>query len=308
MALIRYRPFHEVSLLQRDMSDLLQRFFGQSDLADLQGSEGSWLPVVNVSETSDNVIVEAEIPGMAAKDLEVSVTGDVLTLKGEKKEEAEQSGQTWHRTERTYGSFTRSFKLPAQIVNDKVAADYKNGVLTVTLPKSAASRVQEVTITCSRIGKTPAPTASGPVEVTMRLVKYINHSPHHHHTHLEDFGALGARYDEVDDAWHPPVNILETSDHVRFEMEVPGVDPEDINVSATGGSLVVRGIKRRTKETQEVQCARSERRFGSFARAFKLRTAIDNEKVSADFHHGLLVITLPKAAAAGSQQIEIKSE
>ena len=107
------------------------------------------MPAVNISETAEAVIVEAEVPGMDSKDLEVSVTGDVLTLKGEKKEEKQEKGQTWHRTEMSFGSFTRSFKLPAAIENDKVSADYKNGILNITLPKSAASRVQEVKINVS---------------------------------------------------------------------------------------------------------------------------------------------------------------
>jgi HSP20 family protein len=130
------------------MNDLFQRFFGR-ELPDYEGAEGTWMPSVNISETANSVVLKAEVPGMEAKDLEVSVTGDVITLKGEKKEEKQEKGETWHRTEISSGSFTRSFKLPAAIENDKVSADYKNGILTITLPKSAASQVKEVKINVS---------------------------------------------------------------------------------------------------------------------------------------------------------------
>ena len=144
MALLRQRPTDLVSL-QRQMNDAFDRFldFGNEDA---QADEGGWLPAVNVSETTDNLVIEAELPGMESKDIDISLLGDVLTIKGEKRHESEDKGQHWHRVERSHGRFTRSFRLPVAIAADKVAADYKNGVLRVTLPKSEHSKTRAVKV------------------------------------------------------------------------------------------------------------------------------------------------------------------
>lgn len=145
MAIIRYRPFADIESIQSEINDLFHRVAGKSEAFDTS-SQGTWLPAVNISETPDAVVVKAEIPGIDPKDLDVTVTGDVLTLKGEKKREKEEKGEQWHRVERSYGAFTRAFRLPTSVVNDKVSADYKNGVLLITLPKSEQARIKEVRI------------------------------------------------------------------------------------------------------------------------------------------------------------------
>ena len=149
MALIRYRPFGNVNSLQREMNDLLESFLDsrQETTEGLSTSaDGTWLPSVNVSETADNVLLLAELPGVSAEDVDISVLGDILTIKGEKKQEVMDTNEQWHRVERSFGSFTRSFRLPVPIVTDKVAADYKNGVLRVTLPKAEESRKKAIQI------------------------------------------------------------------------------------------------------------------------------------------------------------------
>ncbi|HOI53774.1 MAG TPA: Hsp20/alpha crystallin family protein [Phycisphaerae bacterium] len=107
---------------------------------------GRWLPAVDVSETDNDVTVRAETPGIDPKDIEVYVEGDVLTIKGEKKEETETKDRNFHRVERQYGSFSRSIQLPANVEADKVEAQAANGVLTIRLPKQEDEKRKKVQI------------------------------------------------------------------------------------------------------------------------------------------------------------------
>ncbi|MEJ2070969.1 MAG: Hsp20/alpha crystallin family protein [Syntrophobacterales bacterium] len=134
MDLIQWRPFREVSRLRNEMDRLWDEYFGAGRRA-FRLEEEAWLPAVDVSETGDKITVKAEIPGMEAKDIEISMVGDTLTIKGEKKAETEEKDENYHMVERTYGSFSRAMKLPAVVDAEKVEATYKNGVLTVVLPK-----------------------------------------------------------------------------------------------------------------------------------------------------------------------------
>lgn len=108
-------------------------------------------PRVDVTESDKEIKITAELPGMSEKDVELVLTDDVLTLKGEKSEEKEEKDKDYHLSERTYGSFRRSFRLPDTVNADKVAAAFKNGVLTVTLPKSkkAPKKQKKVNIRAS---------------------------------------------------------------------------------------------------------------------------------------------------------------
>lgn len=134
--------------MQNEMNQLFERFFGPRALEPMEGGwTGNFVPVTNISETNDNVILTAELPGINPKDLDIAVTGDVLTLKGEKKQEKEIKEESWHRVERSYGAFTRTFRLPASVVVEKVAADYKDGVLRITMPKTPEAKRHEVKIT-----------------------------------------------------------------------------------------------------------------------------------------------------------------
>ncbi|MBX9692306.1 MAG: Hsp20/alpha crystallin family protein [Cyanobacteria bacterium] len=93
-----------------------------------------------MSETDKELLIKVELPGMTEKDLDISITGDLLTISGEKKQEKEETEKGWYRMERQYGSFSRSIPLPYEIDRDKAEALYKHGVLTVKLPKSAAQQ------------------------------------------------------------------------------------------------------------------------------------------------------------------------
>ncbi|HXF48214.1 MAG TPA: Hsp20/alpha crystallin family protein [Verrucomicrobiae bacterium] len=105
-----------------------------------------WAPMVDVAETKDEVIVRAEVPGMTKEDISVTLQDNVLTLRGEKKQEKVENGTTYHRMERSYGNFVRSFTLPTVVREDKTKATYKDGVLTITLPKAEEVKPKEISI------------------------------------------------------------------------------------------------------------------------------------------------------------------
>jgi HSP20 family protein len=134
-------------LFQREFDDLVERFFGQEPVFSRSLFSRTFTPVVDIAETENDIMVIAEIPGMEQKDLDVNLTGDVLTIKGEKKAEHEEKGDNFHRIERSYGSFSLSFALPCEVQQDKAEATYKNGVLSLRLPKSESCKKKAVKIT-----------------------------------------------------------------------------------------------------------------------------------------------------------------
>jgi HSP20 family protein len=105
-----------------------------------------WTPSLDVSETKNNIVVKAEAPGVDPKDIDISLMGDVLTIKGEKRQEKEEKDQNYHRVERSYGVFTRSVRLPQEVQSDKIEASYKNGILKITPPKSEEAKKKEIKI------------------------------------------------------------------------------------------------------------------------------------------------------------------
>ena len=135
--LMEWRPFREVSRLRREMDRLWDDYFGPGRRG-LQPLQAEFAPAVDVKETAEAVVIKAEVPGMAAEEISLAVTGDVLTIKGEKKSEREEKEENYHLVERSYGSFSRSLKLPAAVDVDKIEARYDQGVLTVTCPKKEA--------------------------------------------------------------------------------------------------------------------------------------------------------------------------
>jgi HSP20 family protein len=145
MAITRWRPFRDMVSIQDEMNKLFDDFFGRP-LVRTEWTEGVWSPSVDVSEDKDNVIIKAEMPGVSKDDVRISVQDNVLTLKGEKKQEKEEKDKNYHRTERSYGSFCRSFQLPTTVKTDKIKASYKGGVLSVTLPKTEEVKPKEIPI------------------------------------------------------------------------------------------------------------------------------------------------------------------
>lgn len=144
MDIVPWRPFRELGTLRREMDNLWNRFFGEISMPSVFSQE--WAPTVDVSETKDNVVVKAEIPGMEAKDMDVSFSGDVLTIKGEKKTEEEKKDEHYFYRERYSGSFQRSFRLPVAVKSEKADAAFKEGVLTITIPKAEEAKKKEIKI------------------------------------------------------------------------------------------------------------------------------------------------------------------
>jgi len=110
------------------------------------GKLGAWAPPVDIFETDQNVVVKAEVPGIDPRDVEVRVEGNTLFLKGQRKFENETNEENYHRIERAYGSFVRSFSLPSSIDTGKVEANYKDGLLTLTMPKREEAKPRTIKI------------------------------------------------------------------------------------------------------------------------------------------------------------------
>lgn len=144
LELTPWRRSRELRPFWRDMDDFMTRFF--KDMPMTREGAWGWVPTVDVTETDGNVMVKAELPGMEPKDIDIDITGDVLTLKGEKKSEEEKKDEKHYFRERHYGTFQRSFQLPAGVESDKVDASFKNGVLTVNIPKSEESKQKKIEI------------------------------------------------------------------------------------------------------------------------------------------------------------------
>jgi HSP20 family protein len=135
----------DVARLRNEMDNLFDRFIDWRPFGGV-AEGGMWNPALDVSETPKQVVVKAELPGMDPKDIDISLHDNVLTLKGERKQEKEEKEENYHRVERSYGSFMRSFRLPAEVAADKVNATYKDGVLTVKLNKTAKSAAKKIEI------------------------------------------------------------------------------------------------------------------------------------------------------------------
>ena len=135
------------SMVSRPERDIFDWAFDGFGLPDIFRSEQVLTPAFDISETDNEIHVKAELPGMDPKEIEINLTGDLLTIKGEKKEETEEKGEDYHRRERRYGSFARSFRLPVEVKADSVNAAYKDGVLTLTLPKGEKEKARRIEVT-----------------------------------------------------------------------------------------------------------------------------------------------------------------
>jgi HSP20 family protein len=130
------------------VSRLFEEFFNDIPFSDsLPARQENWIPSVDILEKDGNLVLRAELPGMTEKQIDLKLEGDILTLRGERKMENEDNKNNYHRVESYYGSFTRSFRLPDTVDADKISADYKNGVLTVTIPQKPAVKPREIPVT-----------------------------------------------------------------------------------------------------------------------------------------------------------------
>lgn len=127
-------------------TDVFDSFFDDFYPLSMWKEKDEWLPAFDISENEKEYIVTAELPGMEVKDIDVTLSDGVLTVKGEKKKEHEDKGKDYHRIERTYGSFHRSFSIPGKVKTDSVDANYKDGVLKLTLPKTEESEAKKIEV------------------------------------------------------------------------------------------------------------------------------------------------------------------
>lgn len=133
-----------LSRLQTDMNDLFSQFF--ADWEQSGTSLGAYVPAMDLLEQDDQLIVKAELPGMTAEDIDISVQGNVLTLRGEKKEERNEEGKRFHYVERRSGMFHRTLSLPTEVDAENINASYRDGVLTIKLPKSEAAKPRRIAV------------------------------------------------------------------------------------------------------------------------------------------------------------------
>lgn len=131
--------------LRSEMDRLFDEFFGITP-ARPEGAGTMWAPAVDVCEDADNFYVSAELPGMKKEDIDLEVENNVLTIKGERKFEKKEEGESFHFVERSYGSFYRSFTLPKNVSGDDIKAEYKDGMLKVTLPKIEEVKPKKIEI------------------------------------------------------------------------------------------------------------------------------------------------------------------
>lgn len=149
MAIVRWEPFRDLVASQRDFDRLFREAFNPL-FGEGEPSTRTWAPAVDIFENPNSIVLKAELPGLDPKDVEVRVEDNTLYLKGERKFEREVKEENYHRIERSYGSFARSFSLPNSIDSEKVDAGYKDGVLTLTLPKREEAKPKTVKINVSK--------------------------------------------------------------------------------------------------------------------------------------------------------------
>lgn len=137
-------PENALTEFRREIDDLFSQFFGKS--GSISYFPGGFNPPFDISETDQEILVKAELPGIDPKEIEVNITGSTLLIKGEKREEREEKTENMHRAERSFGHFSRSITLPCEVKEDKIEASFKNGVLNLKLPKTESSKKRSIKI------------------------------------------------------------------------------------------------------------------------------------------------------------------
>src|SRR5688572_4702737 len=150
MSIVRWDPFRELE----DMSNRLNRVFGRNDLARAKEDNGGfitfdWAPSVDIAETAEAFEIKAELPDLKKEDVKVTIEEGQLRISGERKQEKEEKGKKFHRIERSYGSFLRSFTLPENVDDARLTAEYKDGVLNVRLPKTEKAKPKAIAVKVS---------------------------------------------------------------------------------------------------------------------------------------------------------------
>jgi len=149
MSLVKWDPFRELE----SVSDHLNRIFGRSLTKSDMGKEmltlNDWTPSVDISENASAYLIKGEIPGVKKEDVKVNIQNGMLTIQGERKMEKEEEGKKYHRIERCYGSFLRSFQIPDDADENAIKAEFKDGMINVTLPKSEKAKPKAINVEVS---------------------------------------------------------------------------------------------------------------------------------------------------------------
>ncbi|HSG42038.1 MAG TPA: Hsp20/alpha crystallin family protein [Anaerolineales bacterium] len=140
--LIRWEPAREMMSLR----DAMDRLFDDAFTRPLSLRDAWSVPAIDMFQTDDEIVVKAALPGIKADEVQINVTGEVLTLKGEVQQNQEMEEKAWHIREQRYGSFERSIALPTDVIADKAKADFENGILTITLPKAEEVKPKTITV------------------------------------------------------------------------------------------------------------------------------------------------------------------
>lgn len=143
MALVRWSPVRNTFSPQSELNRLMDDFFGRR--LDVEGPT-VWQPVVDIEESPEAYLVRAELPGMRLEDIKITVADQALSIRGEKRREEEKKGTSYHRVERVYGTFERSFSLGHAVAADKIEATYRDGVLEVSIPKAEEAKAREIQV------------------------------------------------------------------------------------------------------------------------------------------------------------------
>lgn len=153
MSLIRWTPTRELTSwpqglfgMQREINRLFDDMFRGGMQADDTNGLSFWNPAVDIAEQENEYVVNVELPGMNKDDVKITLESNVLTIRGEKKQEKESKQGNYHRAERAYGSFQRSFTLPTTVKSDRIDATYKDGILTITLPKVEEAKPKQIEV------------------------------------------------------------------------------------------------------------------------------------------------------------------
>ena len=142
MYLRTLQPYRKPGSIRNEIDNLLHEFFGGPIHTGPLAEE--WLPPADITETEDRVVVKAELPGIEEKNIDLSINGNLLTIRGEKKRLKKEKNGDHYLGDRYYGSFYRTFQLPADIVQEKAEATFKNGVLRISIPKAAGSKTTKI--------------------------------------------------------------------------------------------------------------------------------------------------------------------
>ncbi len=153
MTLVRWKSAQELPTfpseilgMQKEINRMFENFF-RGDRDDLDLMATSWRPAVDIVENDDDYVAKVEIPGVKKEDVKITMENNILTIRGEKAQEKKEKDSNYHRVERYYGSFRRSFELPGSVKSDKIDVEYKDGILTIRMPKEETAKTKQIEVT-----------------------------------------------------------------------------------------------------------------------------------------------------------------